>query len=266
MSLIAHLRALHTVDSQVRGIKTRFDNAEDALRRHELKLDVVSGKRRDLDKQTRQVQAMISNLELEDTTFKERLDHLRAELNTSSNPKIYNALRDELKVVEGKRDELAERIMAQMENLEKLKKELESTDSPSSDQTRLRDMAKATLQEAKSELGGRLAELEAQRGRAADLLKEEVRAAFDDAADKNEGEALAEVTIESLRHREFACGGCNAELPLDAYSRVAAQADQLVTCLTCGRILYMDQIPERPGAKKTKVAAKEAALDPDQLG
>jgi predicted nucleic acid-binding Zn-ribbon protein len=149
MSLIAHLRALHTVDSQVRGIKTRFENAEDALRRHELKLDVVSGKRRDLDKQTRQVQAMISNLELEDTTFKERLDHLRAELNTSSNPKIYNALRDELKVVEGKRDELAERIMAQMENLEKLKKELESTDSPSSDQTRLRDMAKATLQEAK---------------------------------------------------------------------------------------------------------------------
>jgi hypothetical protein len=40
----------------------------------------------------------------------------------------------------------------------------------------------------------------------------------------------------------------------------------LVTCLTCGRILYMDQIPDRPGAKKTKVAAKEAALDPDQLG
>jgi len=266
MSLIAHLRALHTVDSQVRGIKTRFENAEDALKRNQTQLEVVSGKRRDLEGQSRQVQAMISNLELEDSTFKERLENLRTELNTSSNTKIYNALRDELKVVEGKRDELAERILAQMENLEKLKRELATTDTPSQDRTRLRDMAQTTLAEAKSELGGRLAELEAQRGRAADLLKEDVREAFDEAADRNDGEALAEVTVVSLRHREFACGGCNAELPLDAYSRVAAQADQLVTCLTCGRILYMDQIPDRPGAKKTKAAAKEAALDPDQLG
>ncbi|MBV5277244.1 hypothetical protein JZU56_05520, partial [bacterium] len=94
---------------------------------------------------------------------------------------------------------------AQMENLEKLKKELESTDSPSSDQTRLRDMAKATLQEAKSELGGRLAELEAQRGRAADLLKEDVREAFDDAADKNDGEALAEGRKEDQGRSEGSC-------------------------------------------------------------
>lgn len=266
MSLIAHLRALHTVDSQVRGIKTRFENAEDALKRHQTQLDVISLKRRDLDGQSRQVQAMISNLELEDATFKERLEHLRSELNTSSNPKIYNALRDELKVAEGKRDELAERIMAQMENLEKLKKEIATTDTPSHDRTRLRDIAKTTLEEAKAELGGRLAELEVQRGRAANLLKDDVREAFDDAADRNDGEALAEVTIVSLRHREFACGGCNAELPLDAYSRVAAQSDQLVTCMTCARILYMDQIPDRPGAKKTKAAVKEAALDPDNLG
>ncbi|MFM9144947.1 MAG: C4-type zinc ribbon domain-containing protein, partial [Phycisphaerales bacterium] len=42
------------------------------------------------------------------------------------------------------------------------------------------------------------------------------------------------------RHREFACGGCNAELPLDAFSRVSAQRDDLVTCMNCGRILYMD--------------------------
>jgi hypothetical protein len=28
----------------------------------------------------------------------------------------------------------------------------------------------------------------------------------------------------------------------------------------------MDVIPERPGAKKTKAEAKEAAIDPDGLG
>jgi predicted nucleic acid-binding Zn-ribbon protein len=266
MSFIANLRALHAVDSQVRGIKTRFGNAEGDLKRHQVQLDVLLEKRKALEAQARQLQAGVANLELEDKGFKERLEHLRTELNSSSNPRQYNALREELKVIEGKRDGLAERILAQVENLDKLKADMAAGDAPLADRTRLRDLAKAAVDEAKSELGGRLAELEAQRGRAAGLLSEDVRAAFDEAAEQNDGEALAEVQVISLRHREFNCAGCNAELPLDAYSRVAAQREEVVTCLTCGRILYMDVVPEKPAAKKTKAAAKEAALDPDGLG
>ena len=266
MSLIAHLRALHTVDSQVRGIKTRFENAERDLRRHQAQLDVLATKRRDLEAQSRQLQASVSNLELEDGTFKQRIEQLRNELNTSANPRQYNALRDELKVIEGKRDGLAERMLIQMENLEKLKAELAAHDGPLADRTKLRDMAKAALDESKSELGGRLAELETQREKAASLLKPDVREAFDEAAEQNEGEALAEITIISTRHREYACGGCNAEITLDAYSKASVQNDQLVTCLNCGRILYLETVPERPGTKKTKAQAKEAALDPDGLG
>ena len=266
MSFIANLRALHAVDSQVRGIKTRFGNSEGDLRRQQVQLDALLEKRKALESQARQLQAGVANLELEDKGFKERIDHLRTELNTSSNPRQYNALREELKVIEGKRDGLAERMLAQMETVEKLKAELAGGESPIADRTRLRDLAKAALDEAKSELGGRLAELEAQRARAASLLKEDVREAFDEAAEQNEGEALAEVTVISVRHREFACGGCNAEIPLDAYSRASAQTDQLVTCNNCGRILYMETVPEKPGAKKTKAQAKEAALDPDGLG
>jgi hypothetical protein len=47
---------------------------------------------------------------------------------------------------------------------------------------------------------------------------------------------------------------------------VAAQNEQVVTCMSCGRILYMDNIPERPDAKKKAAAKKEAAIDPDGLG
>ena len=266
MSLIANLRALHAVDSQVRGIRTRFGNSEHDMKRHQAQLDVLAGKRRDLEAQARQLQAAVSNLELEDGSFRQRIEQLRGELNSSANPRQYNALRDELKAIEGKRDGLAERMLAQMENLEKLKAEMAAGDAPIADRTRLRDLAKAGLDEARAELGDRLRELEAQRERAASLLPEDVRQAFDEAAEQNDGEALAEVTVIDLRHREFACSGCNAELPLDAYSKVAAQNDRLVTCLTCGRILYMEQVPERPGAKKSKAQAKEAALDPDGLG
>ncbi|MFM1936000.1 MAG: hypothetical protein RI990_959 [Planctomycetota bacterium] len=266
MSLIASLRALHAVDSQVRGIRTRFENAEADLARHQKQLDALAARRAEHEKQMRQLQAAVATMELEDKSFQERIATLRAELNGSANPRQYNALRDELKLIEGKRDELAERILAQGENQERLRAEMATADAPIADRTRLRDLAKAALAEARTELGGRLAELEAQRERAAGLLRPEFRQAFDEAAEANDGEALAEVQVISVRHREFSCGGCNAELPLDRYSKVAAQRDDLVTCITCGRILYMDVIPERPGAKKTKAEAKEAAIDPDGLG
>jgi predicted nucleic acid-binding Zn-ribbon protein len=259
MSLIANLRALHLVDSQVRGIRTRFENAEGELKRHEVQLANLTASRRELEAQLRQLQAAVGNLELEDKGFQERLNHIRTELNNSSNSRQYNALRDELKVIEGKRDELAERILAQMENVEKVKATLATGAGPLADRTKLRDMAKAALAEAKGEFGGRLAELEAQRERAAAMLTAEVREAFDEAAEQNDGEALAEVQVVSLHHREFACGGCNAELPRDAYSRVAAQGDDVVTCLNCGRILYMDQLPE------FKRTAKQKAKDPDAI-
>ena len=265
MTLISSLRALHLVDSQVRGIRNRFDGAERDLKRHQQQLDTLLGRRKDHEAQSRQLQAAVANLELEDKTFKDRLEHLRAELNSSSNPRQYNALRDELKVIEGKRDALAERILAQMENVEKLKAEMSAGDAPIADRTKLRDLAKAALDEAKSELGERLAELESQRARAASNLKPEVLESFEEAADQNDGEALAEVTVVSVRHREFACGGCNAELPLDAFSRVSAQRDDLVTCMNCGRILYMDVVPERPGAKKTKAEKRDEALEAEGM-
>ena len=42
MSLIENLRALHAVDSQVRGIRTRVENAERDVRRHQPQLDTLA--------------------------------------------------------------------------------------------------------------------------------------------------------------------------------------------------------------------------------
>ncbi|MFM9144127.1 MAG: hypothetical protein ACKORL_01835, partial [Phycisphaerales bacterium] len=148
MTLISSLRALHLVDSQVRGIRNRFDGAERDLKRHQQQLDTLLARRKDHEAQSRQLRAAVANLELEDKTFKDRMEHLRAELNSSSNPRQYNALRDELKVIEGKRDALAERTLAQMENVEKLKAEMAAGDAPIADRTKLRDLAKAALDEA----------------------------------------------------------------------------------------------------------------------
>lgn len=252
MTLIESLRALHLVDAQVRGIRTRLENAERDLKRQQTQLDTLTAQRKEQDSQLRQLQATVANLELEDKGLQERIAKLRGDLNSTSNTKQYNALRDELKHLEEQRDALAERVLAQMENVEKVKAQINAGEKPLADRTTLRDMAATALKEAKDAVGDRLAELERERARAAGALPEATLAAFDDAAEQNEGEALAEVTVVDLRHREFACGGCHAELPRDAFSRVAARRDDVVTCISCGRILYMDVLPEETGKKSRK--------------
>lgn len=252
MTLIESLRALHLVDAQVRGIRTRLENAERDLKRQQTQLDTLTAQRKEQDSQLRQLQASVANLELEDKGMLERIGKLRGDLNSTSNTKQYNALRDELKHLEEQRDALAERVLAQMENVEKVKAQISAGGKPLADRTKLRDLAATALKEAKDAVGDRLAELERERSKAAGALPEATLAAFDDAADQNEGEALAEVTVVDLRHREFACGGCNAELPRDAFSRVAARRDDVVTCISCGRILYMDTLPEETGKKSRK--------------
>lgn len=257
MTLIQSLRALHLVDAQVRGIRTRLENAERDLKRQQTQFDDQQQQRKEQESQLRQLQATVANLELEDKSFLQRIEHLRAELNTTSNTKNYNAVRDALKHIEEQRDELAERTMAQMENVEKVKAQMAALEKPLADRTKLRDLAAAALSEAKSAVGERLAELEAERAKAAAVLTVPVLASFDEAAHLNDGEALAEVIVVSARHNEYACGGCHAELPRDAFSRVKGRRDEVVVCISCGRILFMDAVPE-PEVKKGKKSKEDS--------
>jgi len=139
MSLIEDLRALHLVDAQVRGIRTRLDNAERDLKRQQGQLDTLLAQRREQESQLRQLQATVANLELEDRVFQERIAQLRGELNSTSNTKQYNAIRDSLKQIEEKRDAVAERVLAQMENVERVKAQLATGEEPLANRTKLRD-------------------------------------------------------------------------------------------------------------------------------
>jgi predicted nucleic acid-binding Zn-ribbon protein len=258
MSLIDRLRALHLVDAQVRGIRTRLDGAERDYARQQSQFEALSAQRREQESQLRQLHATVANLELEDKAHLQRIEHLRAELNATSNTKQYNSIRDGLKAEEEKRDALAERILAQMENVERVKALLAAGEEPLANRTKLRDLAATALAEAKAAVGDRLQELEAERSRAAAALTAQALAAFEEAAEQNHGEALAEVTIVDLHHKEFACGGCHAELPRDAFSRVAARRDDVVVCISCGRILYMDTLPEPPAKKGARKSREQA--------
>ena len=264
MALLDNLLTLHRVDSQVRALRSRVTSAETYFRAQEKQLALLAKQKAELETQFKQLQASVHGLEVEQGSANARVDKLRAELNTSTNDKQYKAILNEMKVLEGQKDEIVKRAVEEMQRVEDTKKRLEVQVATIAERQKIRELAKTKLDECMGDVGQRLAELEAERARAADLIPERDRQLFNRVADLTEGQTMSEITIVDLRHREFACGECNIELPFETYARLSSNSDSVIQCKACTRILYLAE-SNRPagekGAKSTRTQEEQERLD-----
>jgi predicted nucleic acid-binding Zn-ribbon protein len=264
MALLDNLLTLHRVDSQVRALSSRVESAKTYLAAQEKQLALLEKQKGELETQSRQLQASVHALEVEQTSATERVNKLRAELNTSTNDKQYKAILNEMKVLEGQKDEIVKRAVEEMQRVEETKKRLEVHAATIAERQKIREIAKSKLNECVGDVGDRLAELEKERARAADLIPERDRKVFDKVADLTEGQTMAEVTVVDLRHREFACGECNIEVPFETYARLASNSESVIQCKACTRILYLQQqnLPAGDkGGKKTRTQEEQDKMD-----
>ena len=254
MALLDNLLTLHRVDSQVRALRSRVTSAETYLNAQERQLALLARQKTELETQLKQLQASVHALEVEQSTANERVDRLRADLNTSTNDRQYKAILNEMKVLEGQRDEIVKRAVEEMQRVDETRKRLDTHEATIVERQKVREVAKGKYDECMKDVGERLAELEAERGRAADLVPDRERKLFDRVAEETEGEAMAEITIVSLRHREFACGSCNIEVPFETYARLSSNSNEAIQCKACTRILFLAEANRPVESKATKGA------------
>jgi predicted nucleic acid-binding Zn-ribbon protein len=262
MALLDNLLTLHRVDSQVRALRSRVTSAETYFRAQEKQLAVLAKQRAELETQLKQLQASVHGLEVEQASATARVDKLRAELNNSTNDKQYKVILNEMKSLETQKDEVVKRAVEEMQRAEETKKRLELHEATTAERHKIRDVAKNQLDECLKDVGERVAELEAERARAADLVPDRERKLFNKVADETEGEAMAEITVLSMRHREFACGACNIEVPFETYARLASNSNEAVQCRACTRILFLadaNRPTETKDAKEKAAAARDKA-------
>ena len=271
MGLLDNLLTLHRVDAQVRALRTRVDSAQTYFNRQERELALLAKQRTDLETQLKQLKAVVHGFETDQAAAQERVAKLRNELNTSTNPKQYQAILNEMKVLENQKDDVVKRAVEEMTRAEDTQKRIDLHAATVAERTKVRDLAKAKLDECLKDVGDRLGELEQERRRAADLIPDRERKVFDRVAEETEGEAMADITIVSLRHREFACGSCNIEVPFETYAKLSSTSDALIQCKACTRILYLSEesrsasSEEKPKRTKAPAAGAAAAAggDPD---
>lgn len=239
MELMESLLKLSQVDAQVRGLRSRLQSAQRYLDTQTRQLGDLNQQLQELQTRRKHMQATIANHESEMATIDERIEKLRDELNSSVTNKQYSAVLTELNTIKANRSEIETQEIGELELVESVEAEIKTIQSHIEERSKMRDLAAVQLKECESEIGQRLVELETEREQAADDVPMKALDIFDTLADIYEGEAMASIKEVSFRHREYACGACNIQLPFETVSVLMGGVSTVVRCTACTRILYL---------------------------
>lgn len=241
MSLIENLLTLFNVDKQVRGLRTRLETAQRYLAAQTKQVEVLHQQQAELQTRRKHLQATIANSETEIKGIDQRLEKYRGDLNSASTNKQYTAVLTELNTVKASRGAVEDKMLADMEQIEKIDAEIKALDAQLIERNKVREVAKHQLEERKADVGQRLSELEVERQKAAAVIPAHALAVFDEMANAHDGEAMAQVEVIDRRNRDYACGACNLHVPFDQVSLLASRSESLTRCPACSRILYMQE-------------------------
>ena len=256
VALVKLMRA----DRALREAEGRYEHAAKAVRLQERRLADLNEKLKLASTNLRELQSHAGNLDLDVKSRGEHIEKLRAAQQNAHNNKEYQALLTQInteKIDKGKAEDEQLKVMEQAEKVAAEVKTLESQIDETSKQH----------EQTKAELGGKLAELQAEidrlrpdRDAAAAEVPPKPRDIFERMAEKYEGEAMAAIARPNPRREEYICTSCNMDLVLDIYNRLHTR-DDLVFCPSCKRILYIpDDLPPEMAVKQKKPqkAKKEA--------
>jgi predicted nucleic acid-binding Zn-ribbon protein len=241
MALMDSLLNLFQVDAQVRGLRSRLQSAERYFNAQSGHVTALEQQKSELKARKKQLTATIANHETDLACIDERLEKLRNDLNNSVTNKQYTAVLTEMNTVKLQRKEVESTVLELMEQVETIEAEVGEVETQITERIKVREIATTQLDERKTEIGDRLAELEREREAAAAEIPEAERRLFNKLADDYDGEAMAKVEEVSRRHREYACGACSLQIPFERVATLTSNANTLVSCASCHRILYIEE-------------------------
>lgn len=234
------LFALQEIELQIVDIRRQLDRQERRVtaQRKKLKLaqDAIEAERTNL----RKSQAQFDALDLDIKGRSTNIERLREHLNSVRTNKDYAAVLSKMNTEKADASKLEAKALEMMQSLEARKKALAEQEAAAGGDREKLDEYQAQLEQARQSFSGRLAQLEARRNDALELLDGEIVAQFNRLSERYEGEALAEVERTNPRRDEFICSGCHMSLRVEV-ANMLKSSDEIVTCKSCGRILFMDR-------------------------
>lgn len=254
---------LFQTDQELRAAQERYDTAARNVRLLERRVSDLTAKLSALQHTLREQQSKASSIDLDLQSREAHIEKLRAQQAQAKTNKEYQTFLTEINTEKVDRNKTEELAITALEAVERTQGEVKTL-------TTQLDEEQKKLTEVKSQIGGRLAELQGEidklrpaRDAAFEAVPPKARGTFERLAERHEGEAMSALEKPDRRNEEYVCGACQMALVVDVYNRLHSR-DELVICSSCGRMLYIPEDlppevavhkakePKEPRAKKEK--------------
>jgi hypothetical protein len=179
----------------------------------------------------RQTLEQRTQLEQELATTQQNLEKFEQDKTRVTNEKQYKAVLLEIDTSKKHINALEAEVLRLMEEAERLDSQIQEK-SPEVEQLRAKvDHTLADLDTEKQQADQQLRSLNQRRSQLASQLPKSLFANYDRMSRLRRGQALAEISNEGI------CAACRMRVRPKVFSDVR-KGDQLITCESCGRILY----------------------------
>ena len=237
--MMEKLRALHEVDKQLRGLRGRIESSQRRLRMQQEKLNKLEQEKQALEQHRQQVKARIANMEAEIKALDEKISSLREKMNLAKTNKEYTAFLTEVNTHKADRGRIEEDALKEMTAVEEMNEKISALDEQISERNRLKTAAENELNQRQQDAAERLAELEKERKVKAAEVPGEALAEYERLCRQFDGDAMAAIVEDNRKRMEYSCGSCYMSVTAETFNALMV-GEKLVTCTSCGVILYVE--------------------------
>lgn len=230
LEAIAKLLVLQDRDRKLRHAQAELANIEPERQTYKTKSVTLQAQLGQARLRVKQLESDRKHLELEVEAKKQMIERYANQQFQTRKNEEYKALAHEIETCQADITKIEDREIELMEQAEQAQKEVARLTKEAVSAKKLSDEQTAQLGAREENLKQDLAELQSNREELAAAVDPGVRARYERLV-KSRGENV----LVGVQHG--VCGGCHMKLP--PQTLVACRSDQeVVTCNSCGRILY----------------------------
>ncbi len=233
------LQVLQQVTLKLRALRSKIDRKNRSVRSHDHRQATHEAELAAKHEAIMQKQSAVDQLELEVKTHDDRTAQLREALNKSKTNKEYAALLTEINTGKADNSKLEDRILEDMNELEKLRGEEQVIQSKIEDEKQALANALKAAEAFEQDSQAEVEALGRERAEAASAVPTSTLSVFERVAERHDGEALARVVQPHPKRQEFMCDGCNMGVTLEQFATLRSGSD-IQVCNSCGRVLFID--------------------------
>lgn len=223
------LRELHRIHRQQTDLRSRLERGPKKVRAIEMKVEQIEALHKGLKEQFTRTRITSDDKQLQLKEREDRIANLNAKLNSAASNKEFQALKEQIAADEQADSVLSDEILEILEKLDQMQEQLATVTSQLEESRGELETMRKSVAEQQGGLESELGRVLENLVKAEAYLPADVKVSYKRIVAARGEEALAEVQAEC-------CGSCYQTLTPQMMNELLM--DKLVTCKTCGALLY----------------------------